>query len=321
MPAPIATAVAAVPPAAPASPAVSAAPTNGAAKSAAAAPETFLELKVNGQVKKYTRAEAERLVSKAGAADEVFQKSKEALRVANEERARATQSAADRKRYAKERTEDFLREHDIDPDEFARLRLEKKVEDGKLTPDQKRALQAEQEAQRLKDELAKRDQDREAETVKARTTQLQRHIETTLASAAKRAGIEPGDTSFVAIYEALKEAHDLGLLPENGMLEPHQADVIVDEAKGRIDSQMSKLEQAVLGGLTGEGLLKRVGDKVALAVSQAMVARVRGSGSHAAPSQTLVPAPPPPQEPVKRGGYKTEAEIDAELRKMAAVGR
>lgn len=311
-------------PAAPA-PAVPAVPTTAAPKAPApapgappaAAPEQFFEVKVDGQPKKYTRAEAEKLLSKAGYADKVIQQSKEAIRAAQEAKTKAEQSAAERLQRAKERTEDFLREHGIDPDEFARQRLEKKVEEGKLTPDQKRALEAERKAQELADKLAAQEKEREAEGIKARTTQIQRHIETTLAQAAKRAGIEPGDTSFAAIHAALKEAWDLGLLPEDGMIAPHHADVIVDEAKANIEGQFGRLEKAVLNGLTGEALLKRVGDKVALEVSKALVARVRGSGSATAPAPGAPPpAPPPPPAEPQPTGYLSEAEVDKKLRKL-----
>jgi len=318
--APAAPAVAVTPAVAPAAPVNGAKPAAPPAAAPAAAPEQLFEVKIDGQVKKFTRAEAEKLLSKAGYADKVIQQSKEAIRAAKEKEAQLAQSAEERKRTAKERTDDFLREHGIDPEEYARNKLEKKVAEGKMTPEEKRRLEAEEKAAKLQEELDKVAKDREAETVKARTTQIQRHIETTLAAAAKRAGIEPGDTSFTAIHLALKEAWDLGLLPEDGMIAPHQADVIVDEAKANMDTQFTRLEQAVLSGLTGEPLLKRVGDKVALAVSQALVARVRGSGSAAAPApgapQLL--APPPAPEVAPTGGYLTEAELDAKLRKMGA---
>lgn len=283
----------------------------------AAAPETFMELMVNGKLRKFTKAEAERYVSKGGFADETTQKAKEAIRDAIRLRDELTAKDAARLERAKKDPEAFLKEHGFDPDEFARTRLNKKIEEGKLTPEQREALELKAENQRLKDAQAKAEADQKLAAEKAQTTALQRNIEKTLKDSAARAGIEPGDESFYAIYESFKEAYELGLLPPDG-LQPHQADRIIEDAMGRIEGSKQALEKAVLAGLKGEKLLSRLGPAVVKEVLDARIAQIRaGKGGAIAAS----PAPKPNGTPqVKPSGYMTPAEADAKMKELLRKG-
>lgn len=280
------------------------------------APEQTYDIKVNGQLKKMTMAELERYASKGGYADQVTQKAREAIRDAVKARDDYAAKESARLERAKKDTDAFLKEHGIDPDEFARQRLNKRIEDGKMTPEQREAAELKAENQRLKDEHARAEQARKVEAEKAQTTALQRNIEKTLKDAAARVGIEAGDESFYAIYESFREAFELGLLPQDG-LQPHHADRIVEDAQARIEGSQKSLEKAVLAGLKGDRLLTRLGPEVVKAVLEARIEQIRGGKGGA------VNAPPAPKTAapvVKPSSYLTPAQADEQMKKLLASG-
>lgn len=308
-------------PVAPAAPSVAAkAPSPLAAKpgavapaaAPAGAPEAFLELVIDGEKRSMTRAEVERYASKGGFADKVTQKAREAIKDALKAKADYESKETARKTRAKSDTEAFLKEHGIDPDEFARQRLDKKIDEGRMTAEQREAAQLKAENQRLKGEQAKLEAAREAERQTSQVRALQSNIEKTLADSAKRAGIEPGDESFFAIYESFRDMYELGLLPTDG-LQPHHADRIIEDAQSRIEGTQKALEKAVLSGLAGPRLLNRLGPEVVKAVLAARLTQLRGDDGVPKPV-AAAHAPNTPQP--KPSGYMTVAEADAQVKKL-----
>lgn len=275
------------------------------------------EGKVDGEMVKVKKSEADRLLSKGKFADRATQEAKESIRKAKEIAEKLQAEAATAKARAKTDTEAWLKEHGIDPDEYAKSRLERKVEEGKMTPEQRRAADLEVENKRLKGEHEKLEQQRQVEKNQQLTTHLQKRIEGELVNAAKRAGMSLGDESFYAVYESFKEAFELGLLPsdENGLL-PHHADRIVEDAMEKISHAQKSIRDNVLK-LNGQALEDFVGkdavDKLVANRLEIIRAR-RGVASNG----TTKPAPMAPT--TKPSSYISPAELDAMVKKLAGRG-
>jgi hypothetical protein len=286
----------------------------------AAAPDAdpiIWEGKVEGQMRQVRRSEADRLMSKAAFADNATRQARELAKIAQQAKAELEQREASRKDAAKKDTDAWLREHGIDPDEYARTKLERKVAEGKMTPEQREAAALKAENAALKAAQDKLAHEREEESRTQATTVLQKRIENELFAAAKRGGLEPGGESFYAVYESFRDMLELGLLPQDGSgLPPHLADRIIDDANERLNGAQSKLEKAVLGGLTGEALLNRLGPAVEKAVLDAALERIRSrKPGYVKPNgqAPAVQAAPPP----KPGGYKRPTEFDEAIKKIA----
>lgn len=291
-----------------------------AAKPAAAAkpaepvapPEVKHKVKVDGEIIEMTQAEIERWASKGRFSDKATQQAKEAIKRAQqvEKEMRARDEAI--RANAKADTDAFLKEHGIDPDEYAKTKLERKVEEGKMTAEQRRAAELERENKQLKADQEKQALERKSEQAKELTNQLQRRIETELSNAAKRAGMPMNDETFYAVYESFREAYDLGLLPVdiNG-LQSHQADRIVEEAQSRLEGVQGRIRENVLK-LSGQALEDFIGKEVAdkiMANRLELIRARRGVSTNPA-------APAAPAQPQVRKSYLSPAEADLELKKL-----
>jgi hypothetical protein len=262
--APIATPTAVTTPTAPAA----------AAAPAQTAAEHVFEVKVGGEVKKYGRSEAEKLLSKAGYADKLTQQAKEQLKAIAEERERikAQEALWD---------DDEALEKELEKrgklDKLARKRLQAKVAEAEMTPEQ-RAI-AERDAKIA--ELERSTKEREAKEQEAKRAQLRdvmrQQMENQLAAAAEKAGFPKGADSFFAIYEAVKEFHRLGL--------PFDPERIVETARENIEDGFKRLESSVLKDLKGEALAKRLGDNVVKEILRYSAEKLRNGGAR--------PNPPP----------------------------
>lgn len=275
--------------------------------------EPKYKVKVDGEMVEMTMAQMERYASKGKYADKATQQAKEAIKRVQqvEKEVRAREEAVRAK--AKADTDAFLREHGIDPDDYAKTKLERKVEEGKMTAEQRRAAELERENKQLKAAQEDAAAERKAQQGQELTNQLQRRIETELATAAKRAGMSMNDETFYAVYESFREAYDLGLLPVdiNG-LQPHQADRIVEEAQSRLDTVQGRIKENVLK-MSGQALEDFIGKEVAdkiMANRLELIRARRGVGaSPAAP-------PAPAQSQARPRTYLSSAEADLELKKL-----
>ncbi len=251
-------------------------PTPVAKPPAAAAPtaEPLFEVKVDGEVKKYTRAEAERLLSKSGFADKGVRQVREALAAIKAREAELTERESvwddDEKLEA-----ELLKRGKLDP--LARKRLAVKVAEAEMTPEQK----AQQRADEAEAKLAKLEQAGKDEQEQKRLTEssqkLYVHIEDTLASAAERAGIGRDPDSFYAVYEAMTEFRDLGLIDPN-QFTPAIADRICEAALENIAATDKRREASVLKGLKGKALVERLGKTVVDEVLRHKLEELRGGG-------------------------------------------
>lgn len=280
----------------------------------AGAPEAKFKIKVDGQVIEMTQAELERYASKGKYSDKATQEAKEAIRKAKEIAAKLEADAASAKERAKTHTDEWMKEHGLDPDEWAARRLEKKVELGKMTAEQRDAENLKAENARLKAEQEKSVAERKAEQDKQVTSQLQKRIENELVNAAKRAGFSVNDETFFSVYESFRDAYELGLLPvdANGLL-PHHADRIIEDAQAKLDGALKSIRDSALK-LKGDALLDFIGKDAVQAIVDARLAQIRTARGVAA-TTTATKAAPAPKAPRT---YISPAELDANVKKMAA---
>lgn len=291
--------------AAPKTPAPNQNPNPVAAPEAVKPPEATFEVVIDGQKQVLTEAQVKKLASKSGYADRTVRQAKEALkRIKEAETERHAQLEA-----ARGNPGELLRLHGIDPDEFARAVLTQKIEEGKLSPEQRRIAEleaAQAESQRkLEEHQAKQDSEQQQVLV----GQLQQQMENELFQAAERAGMPRDADSFYAIYAAVQEAHDLGL--------PWDPDRIMEVAQASIDTGFQRLETATLKSLKGEALLKRLGSAVVEEVLKARVEQIRGKkafGTKQAANDNTERA----RVPTKPSEYISPTEAEARMRKLAS---
>jgi hypothetical protein len=314
-----ATATAAPPPAPNGAPKAVQAPSKGvpgAAPPAAEAPEPIVwEGKVEGKEVRLTKAQLDRFAQKGVYADRVTQEGKEAIKRAAKVQADYEAKEKARLERAKSDPDAWLREHGIDPDEYALRKLDRKVAEGKMTPEQKRAAEIEAENKRLKADAEEREAQRAQEKQQALASHLQKRVENELASAVKRAGLPLGDETFYAVYESFRESFELGLLPLDAAgLQPHHADIIVEDAKARLDGAQKGLRENALK-LKGQALLDFVGKEAVDAILVAELDRRRALKG--IPSQKTQGAPPPAVAPPAPKAYLSVAEADAQLKQLS----
>lgn len=293
----------------PAAPAA-AAPLNGAATAAKPvtppadqAPQTF-QVKVDGQMTTFTLDQLLKNASKSGYADKLIKQATEAAKRIKSIEAQREQLLADKKK----NPHALLKEYGVDPDEFAHSILSKKVSESQMTPEQRRIAELEAREAEMRGQLEERTKAEQKQHQTRLAQQFQKKIESELSSAATRAGIEPNSQGFYAIYEAFKEAVELDL--------PWDPDRIVEVAKESLDGAHGRLEKAVVGGLTGEALLTRLGPTVVEAVLQARVAQIRGGKMNGAKPANGTQAPKPVEKPSQ---YLSPAELQ-EMRLKRAKG-
>ena len=332
MPAPVATAAPAAAPAAPTNGAAKGAPQQPVAKPvtpvtkpgapAQAASEgdadpIIWEGKVNGQSRQVRKSEADRYLSKGAHADATTQAAKEAIRAAQKAQQEYEARERARQERAKTNTDEVLRELGIDPDEFARSRLEKRVAEGKMTPEEKRAAEAEARAKELENKLAEQSKREESERQQQLASQLEKNIQGQLMASVKRAGMETGPDTLYALHQTMDEMMGLGLLPMDGVgLPAHVADQIVEDARARISEAQSRLEKAVLAGLKGEALKARLGGVVYKEVLAHALEEVRSRRPGYVKPVNGAPAPAPAAPAPRPTGYIKPAQFDAKIHEL-----
>lgn len=299
MTAPVAAPAPAAPAAQPAAPAAKA--PNAVAPAAEAEP--LFEVKVNGEVRKYKRSEAEKLLSKAGFADKTIQQAREALKAAAELKAKMAEQESVWDDEDKLEAE-LAKRGKLDL--LARKRLEQKLREQELTPEQRRIAELEAAAADKDKKLKAVDEEKEQQAIGARAQHIQKRIESMLGDAWQRAGFETGDSdAFMAVYDVMREWKEIGLLPKADDFSPMFAEQVVDAARQKMEGAFKGLEAAVLKGLKGEALAKRLGDSVVNEILRFKVEQLRGGGIKKPGSPApAAPATPEtfisPQEAMKR---------------------
>lgn len=270
------------------------APAAALAEAPAAKAEEIFTVTVDGQQQKYTRAQAERMLSKAGYADKVIRQAREVIRQAQQEKAQREKEPND--------PAELLRLRGHDPEAYARSVLERKIEEAKLSPEQRRIAELEQTNAQAQEKIKAAETEKNEGAVKAQAAALQQRMETELAAAAERVGLPRDADGFYAVYKAVQEMHELGL--------PFDAQHACEMALESINGAFKGLESSVLKGLKGKALADRLGKSVVDEILRYKVEEIRGGGVKPAGSPQ---AETPKQEPKR---WLTQRELDAKLHEM-----
>lgn len=297
MPTPVAAPVPVVTPTTPV--AKPAAPTSAPTETAIA---DYIEANVKGEKRRFTREEAARNLSKISFADDLARQAKEALKATTAEKAEREALKA-RIKTDKKARDAWLREHGIEPDEFALGRLDEKLREAEMTPEQREIAKRDAEIAELKAKQQEREAEAEEQKLSARTQHIQKHVENTLAQSWESAGFEKGADSFMAVYKVMAEWNELGLLPKGEDFTPAFADRIIDAARENIDGAFKALESAALKNLKGKALYERIPKAVRDELNRYQLEQLRGGG----PKPQAAGAPPA-QKPADGPGFLTPAQ-------------
>ncbi len=247
---------------------------------------------VDGRPTKLTRKQIEKYAGKGAFADQTVSQAKEALKAI---KAREAELA---ERDSVWNDEDKLRA-ELEKrgllDKVSLKRLQQKMAEQEMTPEQRRiaeleALQAESDKK-----LKASEEEKAQQRLSARAKHVQASISNELDSAWERAGFERGADAFYAVYEVMKDFSELGMLDPNQPFTSVIADRIIDAARENIDGTDKRREAAVLKGLKGEALVKRLGKSVVDEVLRHKVAELRGGGARK-PAGLAMAAPAAPQQ-------------------------
>jgi len=176
------------------------APATGATDSTPT-PEALHEITISGEARKVPLKELIRLAQKGGFADQTVRQAKEALK---EFQAWKAERAA-REAKEKEDADELLRSRGHDPDALALKKLQAKLREQEMTPEQREAQKERDRAEAAEKKLKDMEAEREQQKLSEQTAALQRRMEADLAAAADRAGMPRDSETFYAVYEVAKE--------------------------------------------------------------------------------------------------------------------
>lgn len=285
-------------------PATATAPPVKGATAATPVPESFLEMMVDGQSRKFSKEEVHRFVGKGAFADKTVQQAKEALKASQA----LKEERENERRRLKEETEAYLAEQGIDLDALARRRLDKKVAEHQMTPEQRANAELQEKVKALEDKVSTVDKEKAAAAEKAQQKALQQRLENDLAGAAEAAGIPKDGNGFYAVYMALKEFVDSGL--------PYDSARVVELAKENLDGARNGLKQAVLKDMDGAGLEEMLGAQNVEKLIRYRMDKVRG----VATSKTAAPKPAATSATVaEQGEYISRDELRARRLKLGGA--
>lgn len=217
------------------------------------------EIKVNGQIipKDLDEDQLEVYVSKAIGLE------KQASELANT------------KHMLKKDTAKALEQAGIDPVAFAEALLQKQIEESMLSPEERQSKAQTSELEQLKAELAEL---KGAESKKARAEleqklavqaqqELTKSLLTSLSSLPEAEMFAPDDKEFLTLEAAAigVEAYKLGIdLPP---------EAVAKEAMARLNTHKDHLSKKILTTLSGESLLKFLGDDVVKKIASAYLSK------------------------------------------------
>lgn len=274
-----------VAPAAPvAAPVAPAAPTNGAAPpvpTKAEAPEPRIPLKVDKEEREYTRSELQKLLGKSAFADKLIQQAKDALKKTSEARAKAETETPSFDDDGK--IEEYLRAKGVKDellDKLARRRLDQRVKEAELTPEQKEAAALKAENERFKKAEAEREAEGKKTKQAAAEQRLYQQAQSQLLEAAQAAGFGPDLDSFDVLRGVVREWVELEM--------PWDPTRIVDEAQSRLGSATTKLQKEGLGLMDGAKLYEFLGPSVLKKLNDYQIQMLRSGKRPAQAAETPV---------------------------------
>lgn len=237
-------------------------------------PPELHEVVVNGKKERWTTEKLIREAQKASASDQRFRESAE--------KEKRTQRVLE---LLKTDPASALAELGIDVDSVATERMSAKAEEALLTPEQRELKAAKAELEKYKaQETAKQAEAAKAEEAKAFEAAAT-HLEKGFIEAAKTIGLETNPTTLELMTDIAVEALELGV--------PMTVEQIAAEAKERHEAVVSKRDQRVAAGLTGEALLTYLGPATVKAVLEAGLAKLKGAPAFVKPQPKAAPPPKP----------------------------
>lgn len=268
--------------------------------------EQHFELKVDGEVRKLTRAQLERFASKGAFADKLMRQAKEAL-LATQKKA-AEQAAADALWDDDARLEAELEKRGK-LDAIARRRLEKKVEEARLTPEQREAYEAKTRATELEGKLKSIEEQQQARARDERYRQVSQQTENELMAAADRLKFDRSPESFHALHGVLQEWVEIGLLGEEPMT-AWQAEQALQLAQEKLDGGRNDLRSRIIAAQDGAALYELLGKEACAKLNRYQLDLARGTATKP-PAPAVTTATQPPAQASK---YLTPEEARAKLR-------
>lgn len=254
---------------------------------------------IDGEEVTLTTAELIRDAQKARFANKAITQAKHALRAYQQEKAEEAQ----RLEAGKKNPAELLKRAGIDPDEFARAILAKKMQEAELTPEERRIQELEAENETHKQERQRAAEEKKSQRISAAAKQRQAQMLKELTAAAEKVGVPRDQDGFYAVYEAVAEFQKAGL--------PFDAERIAEVARENIDGGFKRLESAVLKGLKGKALVDRLGPEVVKEVLRFKVEEVRGGGGKR-PAVTMQNT----QKQAQASPYITPDEAKEQIRKL-----
>lgn len=270
----------------------------GAVPAPAAEPEWRYKdkLKLSGQEKEvdYTRDEVRSRLQKA---DALERRAMDANKKA--------QQAERLFELAQNDPDEFLKQLGKDPDDWATKRLAARARLGAMTPEERSAHDAKQEAESYKAKLAAYEQKEAAAKTQAEQNRLVKQHESQFLPALDLIGLPKTYETLFLMAETAK----IGL--EDG--QEYTPAELAKETERRADI----FAERFLGGLDGKGLIKRLGTARIQAILEATIAdHELQAGQTYAGNQ-----PAPPREEPKEREYIDEAELNRRMRLMRTGGR
>lgn len=272
--------------------------------------EEYLEWVEDGKPVKVTKAEALKRLSKSGFADQRTKQAADAIKAAKQREA----EWAEEQKLLETDEEAYLRKKGRDPEALARKILEKKLRDAELNDDQRAALTEKQRADAAEAKVKEFTERQEEAQLIQQAEKVQALMISDLSAAAGRAGWVITDANRGEVIDLLREEVKDSF--EAGFpVDSEWADRIVEAAKRKHDQTFERLETAVTKGLTGEALVKRLGQRVVDEVLKHRLSEIRGK-------KTFGQAKPTEKEiaPVtKQNQYLNPREADEQLRKLRGI--
>lgn len=275
---------------------------------APAAPEQTFELKVKGETRRLTLAQLQREAQKGLFTGDLMRQAKEAITATQKKQAELAERESLWDDDAKLEAE-LERRGKLDA--LARRRLEKKVGEAQMTPEQREAFEHRTRAEAAESKLKDIERQQAEAATAQRYEQAAKQSENELMAASERLNFERNPETFYALHSVLKEWVELGVLGEEP-LTPWQAEQAITATQEKLEGARNDLQSRIVAAKDGAGLWELLGAEGRKKFNEYQLQVHRGG------VKAPVAAAPvaPPAAPAKR-----YFSIDEAREQMRKVGR
>lgn len=255
------------------------------------------------KTRKLTREEAKQFAQKGYGADAKFQEAAKA----REETATAKRQMAQLARMFKEDPEQVMRAFEIDPDEWAMKRHEKKLVESKMSPHERENLDLKARMARFEEREAKEQADAKEKEVMAKAQSMQGQLFGRIEQVLTSAGVPKTPTTIAEIGRYLQQAHNAG---KNIFEMP--LETIVKHIQTRRQTEFNE----VYGAYDDDALLNNVDPALLKRILNAHTKKMQGTQAAAvrrnpAPTQQVSS-----EERVQKSERQLQKEHDEKIVKM-----